>query len=85
MPPVNRKPPDLQGRPVLPAEIAVLPGFHPATAAPPGCHVPKEKQQGAVMNKRGRKSWSRTIVEGIVMIAAVLLIGLVAHAAHLLR
>jgi|CXWL01.1.fsa_nt_gi hypothetical protein len=32
-----------------------------------------------------RKSWGRTIAEGVVMIAAVLLIGLVAHAAHLIR
>jgi hypothetical protein len=43
----------------------------------------KEKPQGAVMNRR--KSWTRTIAEGLAMIAAVLLIGLVAHAAHLLR
>jgi len=32
-----------------------------------------------------RKSWGRIITEGVVMIAMVLLIGLVAHAAHLIR
>ncbi len=32
-----------------------------------------------------RKTWSRTIVEGVAMIGVVLLVGLVAHAAHLLR
>jgi hypothetical protein len=38
------------------------------------------------MNARNsRKSWSRTIAEGVVMIGIVLLIGLVAHASHLLR
>lgn len=37
------------------------------------------------MNARGRKSWGRTIAEGVAMILAVLLIGLVAHAAHLIR
>jgi hypothetical protein len=37
------------------------------------------------MNRHERKSWSRTIAEGVLMIAVVLLIGLVAHAAHLLR
>ena len=34
---------------------------------------------------RTRKSWGRTIFEGVAMIAAVLLIGLVAHASHLIR
>ena len=37
------------------------------------------------MTRRERKSWSRTIAEGVAMIAVVLLVGLVAHAAHLLR
>ena len=32
-----------------------------------------------------RKSWGRTITEGVTMIAMVLLIGLVAHAAHFIR
>jgi len=32
-----------------------------------------------------RKSWGRTITEGVIMIAVVLLIGLVAQAAHLIR
>jgi hypothetical protein len=32
-----------------------------------------------------RKSWGRTIGEGVIMIAVVLLIGLVAHAAHFIR
>jgi len=32
-----------------------------------------------------RKSWGRTISEGVIMIAVVLLIGLVAHAAHFIR
>lgn len=37
------------------------------------------------MMPRRRKSWTRTIAEGLGMIVVVLLIGLVAHAAHLLR
>jgi len=35
--------------------------------------------------KRNPNSWTRTIIEGVAMIAAVLLVGLVAHAAYLLR
>lgn len=35
--------------------------------------------------RRSRKSWRRTIAEGVAMIVAVLAVALVAHAAHLLR
>jgi hypothetical protein len=52
---------------------------------PRGVMGQRNKQRGLAMNRRERKSWSRTIAEGVAMIAVVLLIGLVAHAAHLLR
>jgi hypothetical protein len=45
-----------------------------------------EPEQGwAMKNNMKRKSWGRTILEFVAVIAAVLLVGVVAHGAHLLR
>lgn len=45
----------------------------------------QNKQGSGIKARKTRKNWGRTIGEGIVMIAVVVLIELVAQAGHLIR